>query len=64
MVCGLPGAEAVKVLKVLKNPKAALVKKRHAMRTTFGDYRRKMLEEEKMFASCELYLTSHIYVDD
>ncbi|KAK2180980.1 hypothetical protein NP493_417g02047 [Ridgeia piscesae] len=47
------GAEAVKVLKVLKNPKAALVKKRHAMRTTFGDYRKKMQEEEKMFASSD-----------
>ncbi|KAI0207082.1 hypothetical protein LSAT2_008258 [Lamellibrachia satsuma] len=44
-------AEAIRVLKVLKNPKAALVKKRHAMRTTFGDYRKKMQEEEKTFAS-------------
>ena len=42
------------MMNVLKNPKAALVKKRHAMRTTFGDYRQKMLEEEKTFASGEL----------
>ena len=31
--------ESLRVLKILRNPQAPLVKKRQAMRTTFGDYR-------------------------
>ncbi|XP_067006199.1 UPF0488 protein CG14286 [Anabrus simplex] len=37
-------------LKVLKSQKAPLVKKRQLMRMTFGDYRAKMLEEQKKFS--------------
>ncbi|KAK6175577.1 hypothetical protein SNE40_014008 [Patella caerulea] len=37
--------DACKVLKILKSSKAPLVKKRQAMRITFGDYRQKMKDE-------------------
>ncbi|XP_013410528.1 UPF0488 protein C8orf33 homolog [Lingula anatina] len=43
--------DSLKILKTLKNPKAPLVKKRQMMRMTFGDYRKKMQEEEKRFAA-------------
>ncbi|KAK3599604.1 hypothetical protein CHS0354_035845 [Potamilus streckersoni] len=44
--------EAVKILRILTNPKAPLVKKRQAMRNTFGDYRSKMkVQEQKSAAS-------------
>ncbi|XP_064643019.1 UPF0488 protein CG14286-like [Lineus longissimus] len=42
-------AESVRILKILKNPNGPLVKKRQVMRSTFGDYRAKMKEEEKKF---------------
>ena len=43
--------EAIKVLKILRSDKAPLVKKRQAMRNTFGDYRQKIKEEEKKNAT-------------
>ena len=43
--------EAMKILKILQNPKAPMVKKRQAMRNTFGDYRKKMAEEERKHAT-------------
>ncbi|GFS08589.1 UPF0488 protein C8orf33 homolog [Elysia marginata] len=43
--------EAVKILKILRSPKAPLVKKRQAMRNALGDYRKKMKESEKKFLS-------------
>ncbi|KAL3862029.1 hypothetical protein ACJMK2_008031 [Sinanodonta woodiana] len=44
--------EAMKILRILTNPKAPLVKKRQAMRNTFGDYRSKMkVQEQKSAAS-------------
>ncbi|KAJ8037798.1 UPF0488 protein C8orf33-like [Holothuria leucospilota] len=43
--------EVEKVLRTLKSPKAPIAKKRQVMRTTFGDYRSKMLEEEKKHAA-------------
>ncbi|XP_064598760.1 uncharacterized protein LOC135465450 [Liolophura sinensis] len=43
--------EAVKVLRVLRNPKTLLVKKRQVMRVTFGDYRKKIEAEEKKLAA-------------
>ena len=46
-MCYLLADEAVRVLKILRNPKTAFVKKRQVMRTTFGDYRTKMKKEEK-----------------
>ena len=39
--------ETARILKVLTDPKAPLIKKRQVMRTNFGDYRKKMAEEEK-----------------
>ena len=42
------GREYQKALAVLKNPKTSLIKRRQLMRTTFGDYRTKMANEEKM----------------
>ncbi|XP_011298379.1 UPF0488 protein CG14286 [Fopius arisanus] len=39
--------EAHKSLKLLKSNNVPLVQKRQIMRTTFGDYRAKMLQEEK-----------------
>jgi len=42
--------EAVRILKVLRNPKAAYAKKRQYMRATFGDYRQKMDAETKRYA--------------
>ncbi|CAG2253153.1 unnamed protein product [Mytilus edulis] len=44
-------AEAIKVLKILRSDKSPLVKKRQAMRNTFGDYRQKIKEEEKKNAT-------------
>ena len=43
--------EAVKALRILQNEKAPLVRKRQVMRNTFGDYRKKMEEEERKFAT-------------
>ncbi|OWF43080.1 UPF0488 protein C8orf33 homolog [Mizuhopecten yessoensis] len=43
--------EAQKVLKILCSDKAAVIKKRQAMRNTFGDYRQKMLNAEKKSAA-------------
>ena len=43
----------MRVLKILQNPKAPLVKKRQVMRTTFGDYRKKMADEEQRCVSSE-----------
>lgn len=39
--------EVERVLRTLKSPKAPIAKKRQVMRATFGDYRSKMLQEEK-----------------
>lgn len=39
--------DAQKIIRILKSEKAPLIKKRQAMRNTFGDYRKKMQEEEK-----------------
>ncbi|XP_014680962.1 PREDICTED: UPF0488 protein C8orf33 homolog [Priapulus caudatus] len=39
--------EGKRILKMLSDPKAPLVKKRQAMRSTFCDYRKKMADEEK-----------------
>ena len=59
-------AEAVKILKILRNPSAPMVKKRQAMRNTFGDYRKKMAEEEKKQTASESANRSntmqHIYM--
>ncbi|XP_076086277.1 uncharacterized protein LOC143056949 [Mytilus galloprovincialis] len=44
-------AEAIKVLKILRSDKSPLVKKRQAMRNTFGDYRQKIKEEERKNAT-------------
>lgn len=41
--------ETMKILKILRSPKAPLVKKRQAMRNALGDYRKKMKESEKKF---------------
>ncbi|XP_074655823.1 uncharacterized protein LOC141909314 [Tubulanus polymorphus] len=41
--------ETMKLLKVLRNPKSSLVKKRQIMRSAFGDYRKKMKDQEKQF---------------
>ncbi|XP_049802278.1 UPF0488 protein CG14286-like isoform X5 [Schistocerca nitens] len=41
--------DASRALNVLKSKTAPLIKKRQVMRTTFGDYRVKMSEEEKQF---------------
>jgi hypothetical protein len=38
-----------KSLNVLKSNNASLIKKRQVMRNTFGDYRSKMVEDEKKF---------------
>ena len=43
--------EAVKVLKILQSSKAPLIKKRQAMRNTFGDYRAKMKKEQTKSAA-------------
>ncbi|RUS82846.1 hypothetical protein EGW08_009368 [Elysia chlorotica] len=43
--------ETIKILKILRSPKAPLVKKRQAMRSALGDYRKKMKESEKKFLS-------------
>lgn len=40
-------ADTEKTLKLLKSNNQPLVRKRQLMRTTFGDYRTKMQEEEK-----------------
>ena len=48
--------EAIKVLKILRSDKAPLVKKRQAMRNTFGDYRQKIKEEEKKNATSKSIL--------
>ena len=40
-------AEAMKSIKILKNPQSKLIKIRQVMRTNFGDYRAKMAAEEK-----------------
>ena len=45
--------EAVKILKILQSRKAPLVKKRQAMRNTFGDYRAKMKKEQTKSAAGE-----------
>ncbi|CAD5116162.1 DgyrCDS5083 [Dimorphilus gyrociliatus] len=47
--------EAAKLIRSLKNPKAPLVKKRQIMRKTFGDYRKKMMDEEKSLKSSNFY---------
>jgi len=44
-------AHASKVLAVLQNPQAPLVKKRQMMRITFGDYRKKMQDDENKYAA-------------
>ena len=54
--------EAFRVLSILRNPKANLIKKRHAMRTTFGDYRKKMEEEEKQMGKSKEALTVYVYI--
>ena len=40
-------ADAMKSIKILKNPQSKLIKIRQVMRTNFGDYRAKMAAEEK-----------------
>ena len=45
--------EAMKLLKVLRNPTAPLIKKRQVMRNAFGDYRKKMEQEEKKYRMSE-----------
>lgn len=42
--------DTMKVINVLKSANQPLIKKRQIMRTTFGDYRSKMAEEEKTMA--------------
>lgn len=42
--------EAVRILKVLRNPRTAYAKKRQYMRAAFGDYRQKMDAETKRYA--------------
>ena len=41
----------MKVLKILQSSKAPLIKKRQAMRNTFGDYRAKMRKEQAKSAA-------------
>ena len=41
------GREYHKTIAALKNPKTQLIKKRQLMRTTLGDYRKKMANEDK-----------------
>ena len=45
--------EVVNILKILQSRKAPLVKKRQAMRNTFGDYRAKMKKEQTKSAAGE-----------
>ena len=49
--------EYQKTITTLKNPKAALIKKRQLMRTTFGDYRLKMAEDDKKLRFGKLIAT-------
>lgn len=41
--------DAAHSLTVLRSKNAPIIKKRQVMRSSFGDYRTKMLEEEKKF---------------
>ncbi|XP_033119284.1 UPF0488 protein C8orf33 homolog [Anneissia japonica] len=41
------GKDAEKLLRTLKSQKAPMVKKRQVMRMTFGDYRKKMMQEKQ-----------------
>ena len=41
------GREYHKTIAALRNPKTSFIKKRQLMRTTLGDYRTKMANEEK-----------------
>lgn len=41
--------DVARTIKSLNNPKAPLVKKRQLMRTSLGDYRSKMQQEEKSY---------------
>ena len=52
--------EAVKVLKILQSSKAPLVKKRQAMRNTFGDYRAKMRKEQAKSAASKFIYPRHL----
>lgn len=58
----VPAREAVKVLRVLRNPKTLLVKKRQVMRTTFGDYRKKIQVEEKKLAASKPALLNNLFI--
>ena len=49
----------MKVLKILQSSKAPLIKKRQAMRNTFGDYRAKMKKEQTKSAAGKFIL--HVY---
>ena len=49
--CFFAVQEAAKLLKILRNPKAPLPRKRQVMRTTFGDYRQKMAAEANKYAA-------------
>ncbi|CAH1775189.1 unnamed protein product [Owenia fusiformis] len=42
---------SLKLIKVLRNPKTPMVKKRQVMNKTFGDYRKKMADEQKKYGS-------------
>lgn len=41
--------DATKNLKILTSKNSSIVQKRQLMRTTFGDYRKKMSDEEKKY---------------
>lgn len=46
----LPVEDTLKLINTLKSPNQPLIKKRQIMRTSFGDYRAKMAEEERTMA--------------
>ncbi|XP_046360160.2 UPF0488 protein CG14286-like [Haliotis rufescens] len=45
------GFDLARAMKILDSDKAPMIKKRQAMRTTLGDYRKKMKEDEKKRAA-------------
>ena len=57
-VNNVPGAQAVEALRALNNPKTSLVKKRQLMRVNFGDYRKKMAQEEKQYYASKYSFSS------
>ena len=53
--CYFAVKECQRVLKVLTSSKAPLVKKRQAMHQMFGDYRKKIESEEKVWEKGNIY---------